>query len=82
MTNEKLQSKLFEERIIIETKNNNSATGKMPYCIYCKHLVIKSTIDFICDVDEKTLNEKCLCAKAFNKMQKARAQKSNIKKNI
>ena len=51
----------------LDEKKGEDMSGKMPYCSFCKYKYYKLSM---CTVTQEEREEKCLCATAYNRMQR------------
>lgn len=62
MTNKQRQVSLDKQKWLESEKKEVDLSGHMAYCEYCDY-------EFLgCDISQEERVEKCLCAKAYNRM--------------
>lgn len=66
MTNKERQSILDKDKWFKSKELGRDLSGARPYCLCCPH----ATPTHNCYVKQKDREEQCLCAKAYNKLQK------------
>ena len=66
-TNKERQRSLDKKKWIESEKKGEDMSGKMPYCSFCKYKYLKFNS---CTVTQEEREGKCLCATAFNRMQR------------
>ena len=66
MTNKERQKSLDKKKWIESERYNLDFSGVMPYCEHCKH----STLGGNCTATQEERERKCLCATAYNRMQR------------
>jgi hypothetical protein len=66
MTNQERQKSLDRQKWFTSQMYKEDQSGKMPYCIKCE----KSNCTHRCTASQKEREEQCLCAKAYNKLNK------------
>lgn len=68
MTNKQRQTELDKEKYVESEKQNCDMSGKMPYCDFCACVSNNSN----CSATQTERENGCICAKAWNKMRKAK----------
>lgn len=66
MTNKERQKSLDKQKWLESEISSIDKSGIMVYCGVCEY----KTSNFTCTATQKQRQENCLCAKAFNKMQR------------
>lgn len=69
MTNKERQKSLDKKKWLESEKKGEDLSGKMPYCNDCHNRYL---FEERCGVTQEEREQKCLCATAYNRMQRAR----------
>jgi hypothetical protein len=79
MTNKERQKKLDERKWVVSEEFEADMSGKMPWCSYCGMQGLDlcgdgrdKGIHTICTATQEDREGQCLCATAYNRMQRAR----------
>lgn len=67
MTNKERQKSLDKKKWLESEKKNRDMSGAMKYCKYCgmQYFLFNG-----CDATQEEREQKCLCATAYNRMQR------------
>ena len=69
MTNKERQASLDKKKWLSSERWKINLSGGMSYCYYCKYKVMGA---FDCKATQEEREGQCLCAKAYNRMERAK----------
>ena len=69
MTNKERQASLDKKKWLVSEHLNCDCSGTMEYCEYCAKM---GFADFSCEATQEERESQCLCAKAYNRMKRAK----------
>ena len=69
MTNKERQKSLDKKKWLLSERVNIDASGTMDYCSYCNKI---DRSYFGCEATQEERESQCLCAKAYNRMERAK----------
>lgn len=74
MKNIERQKSLDKKKWLESQKVSEDMTGLMFYCDYCVHKTSRNSYKRKCDTTQEQRERDCLCAKAYNRLQRSKPQ--------